>query len=1020
MILRSIITGAFVFFYSVASSQDRSVNELQKVQDIRKKYITKEVKPGEYFGSKSLYVDPFVGTGGHGHTYPGAAAPFGMMQLSPDTRYEGWDGCSGYHYSDSIIYGFSHTHLSGVGVPDYCDLLIVPQSGIPKITPGYLDPKGYGDRFTHEQENASPGYYEVKLIDQQINVRLTVSERAGMHEYNFLDKSGKKFILIDLDHRDKVLNAYMTAGKTKRSVSGLRVSQSWANNQYFYFYLETSVPYQSSKKITKNGQHKLLLTFPEKTQQVRVKVGMSAVDEEGAIRNLETEVPDWDFDNLRAQTTKKWNTELGKVDFKTRDNDVMINFYTALYHTYLCPNLFSDVDGRYRGRDNSIHRLDDSISPQYTVFSLWDTYRATHPLFTITQQKRTLDFIKTFLRQFKDGGDLPVWELAGNETECMIGYHSVSVIADAYIKGIKGFHTGDALNAMITTSNLDELGKLDYLRDGFINSGIEPESVSKTLEYAYDDFCIAQFAKFIDQPGVHDEYLKRSFNFINLYDPETKFMRARRSGIWFSPFEPSEVNFNYTEANSWQYSLYAPHAVGVLSNLMGGKDSLETWLDHLFTTESNLSGRHQVDITGLIGQYAHGNEPSHHMAYLYNYTNSSQKTAFYLDRIQKEMYSPTPEGLSGNEDCGQMSAWYVLSAMGIYQIAPGNPIYEIGRPLMNEVSIEIENGNKLVLKAINNSKENKYVQEVRLNGKTIYRNYLHHSELISGGEIVFIMGDKPNLERDKFAETPTISKTSENFVPVAFFKNTSPLFDDHIDIELDMVNIPSELKNFRIEYRLNDENWKVYTSSFSIMKTTVIEARITAEDDSKTRYYSPVIKNRFVKRDTGVSLVLNSKYENQYAAGGPMALIDGMIGGNEFRTGDYQGFWAQNLVAEVSFTESRKLKEVGLSCIQDMKSWIFYPSEIQIEVSYDGTSFEKLPTIFSVKNEIQDNMVLLHQIPLYDEYVGPTNHDFVQVIKNDKPVQKIRITAKNFGKCPKWHLGAGNDTWLFADEIIFR
>lgn len=1020
MISRSIISGTFILLTFTVLSQNKNVQELQKTQEIRKKYITREAKAGEYYGSKSLYVDPFIGTGGHGHTYPGASAPFGMMQLSPDTRYEGWDGCSGYHYSDSLIYGFSHTHLSGVGVPDYCDLLIVPQNGIPKTTPGYLDPKGYGYRFSHEQENASPGYYEVKLLDQQINVRLTVSERAGMHEYTFLNKAGKKFILIDLDHRDKVLSAYITPGKNKRTVSGLRVSQSWANNQYFYFYLETSVPYQSAKKITKGGQNKLLLTFSEKTPQIKIKVGMSAVDEEGAIRNLESEIPDWDFDNLRAETVKKWNNELGKIDFRTKDNDVMVNFYTALYHTYLCPNIFSDIDGRYRGRDNAIHRLEDPNSQQYTVFSLWDTYRGTHPLFTITQQKRTLDFIETFLRQFKESGDLPVWELAGNETECMIGYHSVSVIADAYTKGIKGFDKDAALQAMITTANLNELGKLDYHRDGFINSGIEPESVSKTLEYAYDDFCIAQFAKYIDQPGVHDEFLKRSFNFINLYDPQTKFMRARRSGIWFAPFEPSEVNFNYTEANSWQYSLYAPHAVGVLSSLMGGKDSLENWIDRLFTTESDLSGRHQVDITGLIGQYAHGNEPSHHMAYLYNYTNAREKTAHYIDRIQKEMYSPTPEGLSGNEDCGQMSAWYVLSAMGIYQIAPGNPIYEIGRPIMDEATIQFENGKKLVLKVKNNSSDNKYVQQVLRNGKPVYRNYLHHTELMEGGNLDFVMGPQPNKEQDKFAETPTISKTAENFVPVPYFRQTSALFDQHIDIELDKVAIPSDLKNFRVEYRLNDGNWKTYTNVFSIFKSTEIEARTVAEDDSKTAFYSPVIKNRFVKRDTGVSLVLSSKYENQYAAGGPMALIDGMMGGNEFRTGDYQGFWAQDLLAEVSFTEARKLKEIGLSCIQDMKSWIFYPSEIQIEVSYDGISFEKLPTIPSFKNEVQDGMVLLNQIPIYDGYVGPTNHDFVQVIKSDKPVQKIRITAKNFGKCPKWHLVAGNDTWLFADEIIFR
>jgi predicted alpha-1,2-mannosidase len=1019
MIIRSFLTGVLILGSTIGIAQNKSVDQLKKDQEIRKKYIVRDAKPSQYYASKSLYVDPFIGTGGHGHTYPGASAPFGMMQLSPDTRYDGWDGCSGYHYSDSIIYGFSHTHLSGVGVPDYCDLLIVPQNGIPKLTPGYKDPKGYGDHFSHEQENASPGFYEVKLLDQQINVRLATTERAGIHEYTFLNKKGKKFLLIDLDHRDKVLNSYLSLGKDKKSISGSRISESWASNQYFFFYLETSVPYQTSKMITKNGEHKLLLTFSDKTQQILLKVGMSAVDEEGAKNNLITEIKDWSLDAVRAETVKKWDKELGKIDFKSQDPSVMVNFYTSLYHTSLCPNLFSDVDGRYRGRDNAIHVLNKNDSPQYTVFSLWDTYRATHPLFTITQQKRTTDFINTFLRQYKEGGDLPVWELAGNETECMIGYHSVSVIADAFVKGIAGFDTTRALKAMITTSNLNELGKLNFYQDGFINSGIEPESVSKTLEYAYDDFCIAQFAKYANQPNVYDDYLKLSMNFINLYDPQTKFMRARRSGIWFSPFDPSEVNFNYTEANSWQYSLYAPHAVGVLTGLMGGKDSLEHWLDRLFTTESGLSGRQQVDITGLIGQYAHGNEPSHHMAYLYNYTNAPEKTNIYIDRILKEMYTPTPEGLSGNEDCGQMSAWYVLSSMGIYQIAPGNPIYELGRPIMDEAIIKLENGNELIIKTKNNSSSNKFIQEVRLNGSPIYYNYLHHNELTKGGTIEFTMGDKPNLDRDKLAPTPTISKAPENFVPVPFFKQTSSLFDKTLDISLDVVNFPSDLKNTSIYYKIDNGPWTKYNAAFMIDKTCEIEAKVEAVSSENKTLSSPTIKNKFVKRDTGVSLDLKSTYENQYAAGGPLSLIDGITGGNEFRTGDYQGYWAQDLIAEVSFTEPRKLKEIGISCIQDMKSWIFYPSAIEIEISYDGVSFIPLKTI-TTNATIASNAPVQDVIPSFTSYVGPTNGDFYVPTNTDKPIAKFRVKAKNFGKCPKWHLGAGSDTWLFADEIIFR
>lgn len=1002
--LNKVVASVFVSLGLFSFAQNKSVDALKGSQEIRKKYIETPTVNSKSL-SKSLFVDPFIGTGGHGHTYPGASAPFGMMQLSPDTRYEGWDGCSGYHYSDSIIYGFSHTHLSGTGVPDYCDLLLVPQNGVPKTVPGYKDPKGYGSRFSHEQENASPGYYEVKLLDPQINVRLTVSDRSGMHEYTFLNKKGKKFILIDLDHRDKLLG-YSLNIINKTTIEGSRISESWATNQRFYFHLETSVPYQKAKLFKKNGQHKLLLTFSEKTEQILVKVGMSAVDEKGANQNLQQEIPHWNFDQLRAETVKKWNNELGKINFQTSDRAAMINFYTALYHTYLNPNLFTDVDGRYRGRGDHINYLSKNDAPQYTVFSLWDTYRATHPLFTITQQKRTNAFVQTFMRQYMQGFDLPVWELAGNETDCMIGYHSVSVIADAYIKGIATLDSLHAMKAMIYTSDLNELGKQYFSTNGFISASQEPESVSKTLEYAYDDFCIAQFAKYTNQPDVHDVYMKRSMNFINVFDPQSKFMRARRGGMWFSPFDPAEVNFNYTEANSWQYSLAAPHAVGVLSKLIGGKDSLETWLDRLFSAPSDLSGRHQVDITGLIGQYAHGNEPSHHMAYLYNYTNAPEKTQLYVDRILKEMYSPTPDGLSGNEDCGQMSAWYVLSAMGFYQVTPASPYYDFGRPIMDEASLELENGKTFVIKTKNNNPENKYIQEVTLNGKSLNRSYIHHKELMEGGILEFTMGKSPNLDRDKFSAAPSIEKAPDNFIAVPYFEQESKTFEEKMEISMNYPKYSTNLKDFALEYSFDGTKWEKYTTPLTISQTTTVYGRLTASNKIGNKVISPSIENTFVKRDPGVHLTIVSSYANQYAAGGETALIDGVRGGKEFRTGDWQGYWAQDLVAEVSFDTPRQLKEIGISCVKDMKSWIFFPKAIDLSISYDGVTFFPLTTI-SAEKPTPDL-----QFPDLAEYIGET--------KTTQAIKAFRVTAKNYGKCPEWHLGAGNDTWLFADEIIFR
>lgn len=985
------------------------VDELRRAQDQRKKYISRDAKVN--YISKSIYVDPFIGTGGHGHTYPGATAPFGMMQLSPDTRYEGWDGCSGYHYSDSIIYGFSHTHLSGTGVSDYCDLLIVPQSGSPKLTPGYFDKNGYGSTFSHEQETAKPGYYDVKLLDENIDVRLTVSDRSGMHEYIFNDPDGKRFILLDLDHRDKVMQSDFKV-VNKKTVQGFRTSKAWANEQHFYFHLETSIPFQKVRKIRRRGKNKLLLIFPKGTSTVLMKVGMSAVDQTGARKNVEKEIPHWGFNQLRAEVTKKWDKELDRIQFQSSDRDAMITFYSALYHSFLAPNLFSDVDSRYRGRDSQIHQLTEGEGNNYTVFSLWDTYRATHPLYTLIQQDRTMDFLNTFERQFDQGGDLPVWELAGNETECMIGYHSVSVIADAFVKGLgrtsdRKIDHSKFLEMMIATSNFDEFGKKSFGRRGFIDMGNEPESVSKTLEYAYDDFCIAEFAKLgkNQNPELIRKYENRSLNFINTFDPSTKFMRARREGQWFSPFDPSEVNFNYTEANSWQYSLYAPHAVGVLSDLLGGKDSLEVWLDRLFTTESSLSGRHQVDITGLIGQYAHGNEPSHHMAYLYNYTNAPHKTQLYIDRILKEMYSIQPDGLSGNEDCGQMSSWYVLSAMGIYQIAPGNPYYEIGRPIMDQASINMENGKVFTIKTVNNSSENNYVQNVRLNGKNLNQHFLSHEDILAGGKLIITMGSEPALNRNSFPHAPTITALTETFVPVPFIVQNERVFDDNMDISLGVV-YPEK---FDIYYTLDGSipdlsmSSPMYSETFGISNNTKVIARTW---NSHAGYYSTNTTNTFVKRDTGVSLELFSEYANQYAAGGDLALIDGISGEDEFRTGDWQGYWAQDIVLEVNLTDGRSLSEIGIGCLSDMKSWIFLPKEIVFEGSLDGTNFKEISTTRIAAEQEED--------------MAPHKEVYTASMNAPQSFKKIRITLKNQGKCPSWHLGDGNDTWLFVDELILN
>ena len=989
----------FIHFIAFSFFSQPSIKNIQKISDKIRSKINKQ--NSDY--PPTIFVNPFIGTGGHGHTYPGASAPFGMMQLSPDTRYDGWDGCSGYHYSDSIIYGFSHTHLSGTGVPDYCDLLVVPQSKNPKTIPGYLNKDGYGSSFKHESEKASPGFYEVLLNQSNIHARLTVSQRAGIHEYTFNNKDEKRFILLDLDHRDRVLDYSLeTIGNTV--VQGSRISQAWANKQHFYFYLETSLPFIKSIKINEKGQHKLLLEFPSNTSKISLRVGISATDALGAKENLLKEIPDWDFEKVRASTVKLWNDELSNIKISLEDKEKVIIFYTALYHSYLAPNVFSDVNGKYRGRDGEIHSISND-QKQYTVFSLWDTYRATHPLFTLTQQKRTNEFITTFLRQFDEGKDLPVWELAGNETECMIGYHSVSVIADAYLKGINQFDTTKALSAMITTAKLNEYAKIPYAKNGFIDSDQEPESVSKTLEYAYDDWCISEMAKKMGDKKSEKEFELRSFNFLNLYDPQTKFMRAKRAAQWFSPFEPSEVNFNYTEANAFQYSMAAPQAIKTLAEIQGGADSLESWLDRLFTSQSKLSGREQSDITGLIGQYAHGNEPSHHMAYLYNYTNSPHKTQFYVDKITKELYSNSPDGLSGNEDCGQMSSWFVLSSLGFYPVAPGKPYYEIGRPCFKNAVLKFENNKSLRISTINNSPKNKYIRSIKLNGLPIYRSYLSHQELMNGGVLQFVMSDSITVINDKWISGSPENSIPSNFVPAPFILNESRIFDDKILIEMGFLKINSE-EEFILFYSIEKGVWNKYIKPFEIDQSTLIELKLQRKLSSGEFFESPVVNRYFKKKDKSIHLDLKTKYANQYAASGPNSLIDKIEGGSEFRTGDWQGFYGEDILADVSFETPRELQEFGVSCIRDQKSWIFLPSGIQIEISQDGKLFEKL------------DFIKVSQAKANDE--NPKKEQFLVKLPKAKKIIAIRYKVINSGNCPEWHLGNGNPTWLFLDELIFN
>jgi predicted alpha-1,2-mannosidase len=967
-----LLTFAFIFFYSSLNAQLLNYSD---------------------------HVDPMIGTGGHGHTFPGATVPFGMVQLSPDTRVDGsWDGCSGYHYSDSIIYGFSHTHLSGTGCSDYGDIMLMPMMG-----QSSFDNKIYSSKFSHKNEKASVGYYAVKLEDDNIDVELTATTRVGFHKYTF-NKDGDASVILDLLHRDKLLEGEIKVIDNK-TVDVFRRSEAWAKDQYIYARIEFSKEFVKSEGLThglgvqehtlKYDTGSLFLFKVKKGESIYIKVAISPVSTEGAKKNMDAELPGWDFEKTKKDAKTLWDNELRKIEITSNDLDKLKVFYTALYHTMIQPNVAMDVDGMYRGRDNKIHKADGFT--YYSVFSLWDTFRAAHPLYTIIDQKRTADFINTFLAQYEQGGRLPVWELASNETDCMIGYHSVSVIADAMVKGIKGFDYEKAFEASKHSAMLDHLGLKAYKENGFISMDDESESVSKTLEYAYDDWCIAQMAKLLKKDSDYVYFMKRSQSWKNVFDPETGFMRPKKNGGWLSPFEPREVNNNFTEGNSWQYTFFVPQDIDGLRDAMGGYDKFEKKLDNLFSASTTTTGREQADITGLIGQYAQGNEPSHHMAYLYNYAGKSSKTEKYIHQILTEFYKPLPDGLIGNEDCGQMSAWYVLSSLGIYEVCPGSADYTITSPLFESAKINLENGKTFNIKTENSSTKNYFIQSLNLNGVS-YSKEINYYDLLIGGNLAFKLG---SIAYDKWpgdARHPVVFSSDyyPQITPVPTINAPSKVFDDSM-----LVEIKSPYKIYYKDDRpegYSDFSYQLYTKPFYLKRSLDIFAYAVDEKIS-----SDTVFGRFVERPNSWTIKINSNYSPQYSAGGNEALIDGLRGDVNWKKGDWQGYQSQDFEAVIDLQKEQKIQRFSADFLQDSRSWILMPSKVEYYVSSDNVNFTLVKTIANtVKPE--DNLV---QVAKFDtsENMGTLKARYV------------KVKAYNFGKLPSWHQGAGGDAYIFIDEI---
>ena len=903
-------------------------------------------------GEKPLtyYVNPLVGTDGHGHTFPGAIVPFGQIQPSPDTRLDGWDGCSGYHYSDDTIYGFTHTHLSGTGCSDYGDVLLMPADiyDLQKLVAAYGPnmKEVYKHHFQHRNETAKAGYYKVLLDDNGrpcTIVELTADRRVAYHRYTYT-QDVDNLLVIDLNHRDVLLD-----GSIRLTDDGLivghRHSSAWNPDQHLFFAIRANVPFEDMELSSDSTQ---AIVMFDKAKQVELQVAISGVDIEGAIKNLNA-AEYKTFNEARQGATSAWEQALGKLRVDGGNKEQKRCFYTALYHCMTSPYLWSDADGRYRGTDNKIHVADEGREV-YTVFSLWDTYRALHPLLTQIEPERTVDFVYTTMKNFEQGGELPMWELASHETHCMIGYHAVPMMLEAYIHlaepdgTIAGYTPRQLLAAMVATSNRTEEQRA-YAKQGYLSSEIDNESVSKTLEYAYDDWCIAQMAEIAGDSATAREYWIRSQSWQNVID-SNGFAHPKRNGGWVTPFEPTEVNNHFTEANSWQYNTYVPHDIDAWVAHVGGKERAIAFLDSLFEGHNAMSGRDQADVTGLIGMYAHGNEPSHHAAWLYSLLGQPKKTEKYVHKILDELYTSEPDGLCGNEDCGQMSAWYVLASLGMYEVCPGSDKWVETKPIFKVEGFERAPLSVIMLYDCPDS--------LRITPCPVFDDW--RQQVVGSRQVTLSVPCCSNVQItcDKNIVCPDCE---ERFRPY-----NGPL-------------------------TVNGKMWEYVVAK--------AKAEDRLESQSVVQHYSSVQTDKHVTYLTQPA--------PQYTENGPEGMVDGVYGSENYRIGGWQG-WQGDMVAVVELEKVQNVKHVGLRCLENMRSWIFFPKSVKVEYSLDGENWqpygEVKNTQFAAIHARQEESVV---------------HDFS--VNSTARAKYIKVTATNFGSLPEWHVSAGEQAWIFADEL---
>ena len=947
------------------------------------------------------FVKPMVGTAGHGHTFPGATLPFAMVQLSPDTRVDGsWDGCSGYHYSDSVIYGFSHTHLSGTGCSDYGDISFMPTfTTFPVRT--YVPTFNNRKTFDRNSEQSTPGYYAVKLTNG-ILVELSATLRTGIQKYTY-PKDGFTWITLDLNHRDQLLEGLITE-IDHQTFSGFRRSKAWAEDQLVYFYTRINKPAEQiiiQKDST--GNYKLHLGYKVKSgESILIKTALSSVDEQGARVNMDAELKHWRFETVKRDAALAWNVELNRINVYGGTLKEQQNFYTALYHCMMHPNIMNDVNGQYRGRDKRIYK--DSLNNHYTVYSLWDTYRALHPLLNIIDPKRSHDFIMSFKAQFEQSGRLPMWELWGNETNCMIGFHSVSVIWNAYLRNVISINELAELYPAIYAEAMSNRTGLDVFRQkGFLSVEDESESVSKTLEYSFNMDCVSKIAEVLSYAAIEgcqsvlslrdqSEMFKQYANaWRNVRQAETGFMAPRVNGDWLKDFDPKQVNNHFTEANAWQYTFAVQHQASDIQN-----DSL---LSRLFNTGSKTSGREQADITGLIGQYAHGNEPSHHYAYLFQTLDSSAK---YVKQICETMYSPKPDGLCGNEDCGQMSAWYVFSAMGIYPANPASTELVFGHLLFDSVRINKAQGPCRIYRQLPKDLS-------QFNNKYVKSRSIPH--LLSGEKYYY--GYKTKVP--KAIHCGVIDdKMPELYVSAPIVKGAKEVFKDSIVIELVNNDVQKDLKGYStfVTYTTDGSEPTQKTrrirdnTRLSLFKTTELKAKTFVSDDSgKIIAESPMAVSKLLQYNKPYTLAINGQYNVQYSAGGDHAVIDGLKGDKDWRKGRWQGYQGQNISFTIDLKSEQRVDSIVVGLLKDIRAWICLPM-VELQASNDGEHFQMI-NAGDFPNAWSDLEVGRVVMPFN---AGPLGYHY----------RYYRILLYNAGKLPEWHPGANGESFIFIDEIEFK